>query len=74
MNCRNCAQELRELNLFCAGCGGKVVTDRVLVRILWTEFATSILGWDNKYFFTLRMMLFRPKQVLKEYLAGTRKK
>lgn len=74
MNCKNCEEELRELNLYCAGCGGKVIRDRVSVRILWAEFTATVLGWDNKYFFTLRMMLFQPKQVLEEYLAGTRKK
>ncbi|PCH99630.1 MAG: hypothetical protein COB81_10680 [Flavobacteriaceae bacterium] len=74
MNCKNCEVEISELNVFCANCGGKVVRERVSVKILWKEFAATILGWDNKYFFTLRMMLFRPKQILKEYLAGTRKK
>ncbi len=74
MNCKNCNQKLKEKDLFCVSCGGKIVTARVSVKKLWIEFSTTVLGWDNKYFFTLRMMLFHPRKVLEEYLSGTRKK
>ena len=73
MNCKNCGTELRANEGFCGWCGAKVINKRITFKTIFTEFLTAI-GWDNKYFFTLKSLIVHPQVVFKEYLDGTRKK
>lgn len=74
MNCKNCRTELTENSKFCNLCGAKVVTQRLTVKSLWADVTENVLGWDNKYFVTLKSLILKPGVLLKEYLEGTRKK
>lgn len=74
MNCKNCEQNITDTTNFCADCGAKVVLERITTKRLWRDFAAGFFGWDNKYLMTLKKLVFKPEQILKEYINGTRKK
>ena len=72
-NCLNCKASLKDDSRFCSNCGAKVV-ERITLKSMISEFAENVLGWDNKYFVTLKLMLSKPQIVLSEYALGVRKK
>jgi len=74
LNCKNCNSELVQNASFCSNCGAKVVKERINTKLLINEFITKYLGWDNSFFFTLRMLLSSPATVISEYLDGVRKR
>ncbi|MBL4905246.1 MAG: DUF3667 domain-containing protein [Flavobacteriaceae bacterium] len=73
MNCKNCNFELNQKDLYCNECGAKIITTRITVKSLFSNFI-GVLGWDNNFFVTLRNLLFKPQIVFNEYIGGTRKK
>lgn len=74
MNCKNCQTDLLENFKFCNACGAKVVTQRITAKNLLSDIFQNALGWDNKYFSTIRSLILKPGILLREYLDGTRKK
>jgi len=74
MTCKNCHAELSEISKFCNSCGAKVVTKRITAKNLLSDIFQNAFGWDNKYFSTIRSLIIRPGELLREYLGGTRKK
>lgn len=74
MNCKNCNKKLNKEDEFCSGCGAKIVVERITAKKLLFEMLGKVFGWDNKYFKTLKMLLFKPDRIFTEYLDGTRKK
>ncbi len=73
MNCKNCNESLPEGAKFCQECGAKVVEERTTLKGLFSEI-TNAVGWDSKYFVTVRTLLTHPERVLSTYLGGTRKR
>jgi len=74
MSCKNCSSTLVNYSLFCNQCGAKIVNDRLTIKGLATDLSNNLLGWDNKFFFTIKNLLLRPHVVFREYLGGTRKR
>lgn len=74
MNCKNCTHPLVAVDLFCAHCGAKVVTEPLQIKSLWLNFSDEVLGWDNRFFRTIKALVLRPQVLITEYLSGTRKK
>ncbi len=74
MSCKNCSSTLLNHSLFCNQCGAKIVNDRLTIKGLATDLSNNLLGWDNKFFFTIKNLLLRPHVVFREYLGGTRKR
>lgn len=72
--CKNCETPLSENAKFCNECGAKVIEGDSSLKSIFSEFLTNTFGWDNKVFLTVKTMLVRPEKLLKEYLAGTRKR
>ena len=73
MNCKNCNSEMIASDNFCRDCGAKVVKERITLKSLFSNLLDA-LGWDSKFFITLRFLLYKPHTVLREYIDGTRKK
>jgi hypothetical protein len=65
---------LNHEQLFCGNCAAKVVTERITIKKLLSDLASNVFGWDNKFFFTVRMLILKPEILFKEYIDGTRKK
>lgn len=74
MECKNCEKVLSENVNFCDNCGAQVVKERIEFKKLFRDIWDSAFGLDNKYFVTLKLLIFRPQIVLSSYLSGTRKK
>ena len=74
MNCKNCQTPLNQKQSYCSECGAKIIKNRITIKSLASDFTAITLGWDNKFFFTIKMLLLKPDILLKEYLGGTRKK
>jgi hypothetical protein len=74
MKCKNCNHTIVAHDKFCSNCGAKIVVAEITIKNLFKDFYQNILGWDNKYFFTIKKLFLQPDIVLKEYLNGTRKK
>ncbi|WP_394748394.1 DUF3667 domain-containing protein [Spongiimicrobium salis] len=73
MTCKNCTAALSAENNFCASCGAKIIKDRITVKNLIADLLNAI-GWDNKYFKTIKALILQPGQLFREYLGGARKK
>ena len=74
MECKNCQNQLNDTAQFCNNCGAKVIENRITFKQLFLDFSTNVLGWDNRYFITLKTMIIAPQVILYEYLNGVRKK
>ncbi len=74
LTCKNCRHTLHSKDNFCSNCAAKIVSGRITFKNLVYDLFNNTLGWDNKYFYTIKMLLTRPGLVLSEYLNGTRKK
>lgn len=72
MNCKNCNASIEDSSNYCPVCGGKVVTKRIHTKALVIEFLTNYIGWDNRFFLTLRRMILRPASVISDYIQGVR--
>ncbi|OIQ26881.1 MAG: hypothetical protein BM555_06385 [Crocinitomix sp. MedPE-SWsnd] len=74
MKCKNCQVSIEESANFCPACGAKNVRSRITLKSIVSEFADRVLGWDNKYFVTIKDMIVRPKLMFDGYIGGVRKK
>ncbi len=73
MNCKNCQSEINSDQNYCSNCGAEIVDKRITIKGLSSTLLASI-GWDNRFFLTLRDLIIRPQVVFEKYLNGTRKK
>lgn len=74
MICKNCQYPLPSKAKYCQECGANVVLERITARHLLEDLYTHALGWDNKFFVTIRYLIAQPGVLLSAYLDGTRKK
>jgi hypothetical protein len=68
--CRNCGAELA--GEFCAACGQRAIDPDPTLSEFVHEAAEELLHWDGKLAATFRLLLTRPGQLTREYLAGRR--
>lgn len=72
MKCKNCQTELSTNCNYCMQCGAQVIKERITLKHLVSSL-TDALGWDNRFWVTLRDLTIRPHVVFEKYLGGTRK-
>jgi len=73
-SCRNCDLALSEGSVFCAGCGQKVMLDRLSVRESLREFWHATIHADRSVLVLIRMLVVRPGYVARNYVEGRRKR
>lgn len=73
MECKNCNVEIFDNDNFCSACGAKIVKERLTLKNLFSSFINA-LGWDNKFFLTLRHLLHQPHKVSSDFINGVRNK
>lgn len=71
-NCLNCQNPIGEQDQFCASCGQKARESRISAWTLLSEFFSTILNLDSRFFKTARH-IFVPSFLPKEYMAGKRR-
>jgi len=69
-NCLNCGAIVN--GRFCANCGQENLEPKQNFWGLFTHFVYDVFHFDGKFFETLRLLLFRPGFVPKEYIKGKR--
>jgi len=74
MNCKNCQTELVGEKKFCTNCGGKVINHRFNFKMVFEEFFSTFISWDNTFFKTLIHSYTKPQEVVNGYLDGVRKR
>ena len=72
-HCLNCEAELN--GPFCHKCGEKVLSDkdRTLLAVLG-EFMSSLWNFDNKFYRSLKLLLFKPGELSRLYILGVRQR
>ncbi len=75
MECKNCAKLLSEKDSYCNECGARVITHRLTLRYLFSEFYQSFFSIDaNKPVLTFIDLFKKPETVIGGYINGVRKK
>lgn len=70
LNCLNCGAELQ--GEFCHACGQKAVAMHVGMHDFLHEAAHEFAHWDGKILQTVKLLIIKPGQLTKEFLAGRR--
>ena len=69
-NCLNCNAQLQ--GKYCHICGQENIEPKETVWHLVSHFFQDITHFDGKFFSTLKLLIFRPGFLSKEYVAGRR--
>ncbi len=70
--CLNCNQKLDKSERFCPNCSQLNSTKKLHFKDLFSEFFGSIFAYDSRIMLTLRVLLFRPGKISKEFVEGRR--
>ena len=68
--CLNCGTALQ--GLYCSRCGQKHINPNLTLRQLLGEFFEEFLTFDNRFFRTLKPLIFSPGKVTIDYNSGKR--
>ena len=68
--CLNCGSPMAQE--FCPACGQATIDPDPALRELLHELAAEFLLWDGKLLSTFRLLLTKPGELTREYLAGRR--
>lgn len=69
--CLNCGAESE--SKYCPECGQDLDLKRLEVKTIFHEVTHGILHWENSILKTFRLMLIKPGETVKKYIAGQRK-
>jgi len=72
--CLNCHQKNDESYQFCPACGQKASIHRINTSFLFHEVIHAFTHADTGIFYLVKELALRPGEVVKEYVAGERKK
>ncbi len=70
--CLNCQLPLEKSDHFCPNCGQKNSTKKLSFSDFFVEFFSGMFAYDSRFQRTLRVMLFSPGQISKDYIRGKR--
>lgn len=71
-NCLNCQKSLGDTDSYCSRCGQKTRVSQISVWTLLSEFFSSILNLDSRFFKTIKH-IFSPSFLPIEYMSGKRR-
>lgn len=74
MECKNCHTDLSNENDFCPSCGGKVIRNRLTIKLLFAHFSEQFFNYDNRFLQTFIHLFTKPEKVINGYINGTRKR
>ncbi len=70
--CLNCYMPLEKSDHFCPNCGQKNITKKLSFADFFVEFFSGMFNYDSRFQRTLRILLFRPGKISKDYINGKR--
>jgi hypothetical protein len=68
--CLNCDRLL--VGPFCAHCGQRAAPPHASLKQLGGEAFAEFSGWDGKFASTLKLLMFKPGELTRQFLAGRR--
>jgi len=70
--CLNCLLPLEKSDHFCPNCGQKNSTKKLNFGDFFLEFFSGMFSYDSRFQRTLRVLLFSPGKISKDYINGKR--
>jgi hypothetical protein len=70
--CLNCGHPLDKSDRYCPSCSQLNSTKKLHFKDLFNEFFGSLFAYDSRLMLTLRVLLFKPGKISKEYVEGKR--
>ncbi|TRO64041.1 DUF3667 domain-containing protein [Christiangramia sabulilitoris] len=70
--CLNCQLPLEKSDHFCPNCGQKNSTKKLNFGDFFVEFFSGMFSYDSRFQRTIRVMLFSPGKISKDYVNGKR--
>ncbi|WP_242670054.1 DUF3667 domain-containing protein [Gramella sp. KN1008] len=70
--CLNCGHPLELTDRFCARCGQMNSTKKLSFNDFFSEFFSGVFAYDSRFQRTLRVLLFKPGKISKDYISGRR--
>lgn len=70
--CPNCGHTFEKVNNYCPNCGQENHDLNVPVKHLVEEFLEGTLHYDNKFWTTLKYLLFKPGLLTEKFIIGQR--
>ncbi len=58
--------------MFCHVCGQKAIIQKITIKTLIQDISSKWLGWDSKFFRTVKFLTINPSGVIKDYIKGNR--
>lgn len=72
LTCLNCELPLDKNDRFCPNCGQANTTKKLSFSDFFAEFFSGVFSYDSRFQRTLRVLLFQPGKISKEYINGKR--
>lgn len=72
--CLNCGHKIKLEDNFCSNCGQTNDTGRISLKHYFSEYLSGFFSFDNRFFSTIKPLLFKPGKVTREYIEGKRTK
>jgi len=69
-NCLNCELPLEKSDRFCPNCGQINSNKKLSFGDFFTELFSGLFSYDSRFQRTLRVLLFRPGKISKDYIHG----
>ena len=70
--CLNCDLPLEKSDNFCPNCGQKNTTKKLSFSDFFLEFFSGLFNYDSRFQRTVRVLLFKPGKISKDYIHGKR--
>ncbi|MFC6859099.1 DUF3667 domain-containing protein [Zunongwangia atlantica] len=70
--CLNCGRSLEEEHKFCPNCGQLNSTKKLALGDFFSEFFSGLFAYDSRFIRTMRVLLFKPGKISKDYIQGKR--
>ncbi len=70
--CLNCGRSLEEEHKFCPSCGQLNSTKKLALGDFFSEFFSGLFAYDSRFIRTMRVLLFKPGKISKDYIHGKR--
>lgn len=70
--CLNCHHPLDISDEYCPRCGQLNTTKKLSFNDFFNEFFAGIFAYDSRFYRTLRVLLFKPGKISKDYIEGKR--
>lgn len=68
--CRNCYHPLDVSDRYCPNCSQLNSTKKLAFNDFFNEFFAGIFAYDSRFYRTLRVLLFMPGKISKDYIEG----